>query len=373
MPHVIGRSSTTSPTNPVLATFTVATNLLVHNQIVNGALVEPVALDYEILDVSTPSKEDVPVVVVARTSLDIVASKLHTGHYAPTWAVSASEAIGRHIVRWFATLVDGGPEVEWSEHFDVLGSVVGLPTRVLYATPSDVRAEGVLDTVSDRRIAEKLAEACDQLDEWTGRRFWPEWKQVQVDGSSDRFLVFQEPIIALDSVLLTDGVTTVEPGAFTVYNRHLTGMRLPDDRENPRIEYRADWWNRRLTGNTHGYPTMLIDAQWGGRSSQSIQVKGVFGYTSPDGSPTGGVPSIAREVVVLMTLKALPKANSAQAIQKRRESFINNMKTREQQVQWGDVNLSSGAASPATAYFTGDPFIDQKIMQLLPAAAGAYT
>lgn len=375
MPHVIGRSTANSPTKPVLSTFTIATNLVVNGANVNGALVTPVSLEYEILDLSTAEKENAPVVVVPRTALNLTTSKVGTGtgRYAPTWTVPANQAIGRHLIRWFSTLVEDGPEVEWFEHFDVMGTTVGLPSRALYATISDVRAEGVGDSIPDRRILEILARACDRLDEWTGRVFWPIWKQVAVDGSDQRILVFGEPIIALEQVLLTDGVTSVEPGAFTVYNRHLTGMVVPDDRENPRIEYRSDWWSRRLTGNTYGYPSMLIDAQWGGRSSQAIQVKGVFGYTEPDGSPAGGVPSLAREVVVLMTLRELPKQNTQQAKAKQREAFIKSMRTREQQVQWADVDAEGGAAAMTGAVFTGDPYIDTKIAQLCPAVSGAST
>lgn len=371
MAHVIGRSAVNSPSKPILSTFTIATNQLVQNQIVNGALVEPVSLEYEILDLSTAEKENDPVVVVPRVALNLTTSKVGTGQYAPTWTVPSNEAIGRHLIRWFSTLFDGGPEVEWFEHFDVMGSTVGMPTRPLYATISDVRAEGVGASISDRWILERLARACDRLDEWTSRVFWPTWKQIQVDGSADRFLTFMEPIIALETVLLTDGVTFVEPTAFTVYNRHLTGLLVPDDRETPRIEYRSDWWNRRLTGNTYGYPTMLVDAQWGSRSAQAIQVKGVFGYTEPDGTPAGGVPSLAREVVVLMTLRELPKQNTQEAIQKRRGAFIKSMRTREQQVQWGDVDADSGAAALGGALFTGDPYIDGKIAQLCPAVSGA--
>lgn len=374
MAHVIGRSTANSPTKPILSTFTIATNLLVENQIVNGALVTPIALDYEILDISTSEKANAPVVVVPRTTLNLNTAKVaaSSGRYAPTWTVPSNQAIGRHLIRWFSTLVTDGPEVEWFEHFDVMGTTVGMPTRPLYATISDVRAEGVGDSIPDSRILQILARACDRLDAWTSRVFWPTWKQIQVDGSTDKFLVFMEPIIALESVLLTDGVTSVEPTAFTVYNRHLTGLLVPDDRENPRVEYRSDWWNRRLTGNTYGYPTMLIDAQWGGRSSQAIQVKGVFGYTDPDGTPAGAVPALAQEVVVLMTLRELPLQNTPQAIKKRRDAFIAKMKTREQEVQWGDLALTSGAASPATAMFTGDPYIDWKIAQLCPAVSGAY-
>lgn len=376
MAHIIGRSTANSPTRPILSTFTIATNLVVNGAILNGALVTPVALAYEILDLSTVEKENDPVVVVARADMNLTTSLVSTGRYAPTWTVPADEPTGRHMIRWFATLVEDGPEVEWFEQFDVMASTAGLPTRALYALISDVRAEGVGDSISDRRILEVLARSCDRLDDWTGRNFWPAWKEVHVDGSRDRFLNFYEPIIALEEVVLTDGITTVSPSAFTVYNRHLTGLLVPDDRETPRIEYQSDWRSRILTGSSHGYPSVFVHAQWGGDSAQSIRVKGVFGFTDPDGSPTGGVPSMARDVVVLMTLKALPKQNTQAAVTKRREAFIQSMKTREQQVTWGDMSGSSGgggASALGSAPFTGDPYIDGMIAQLCPACSGAST
>jgi hypothetical protein len=371
VPRLLGHSQTTSPTKPVLGAFTVAHNLTVDNAPVNAALVTPVSLEYEILDLSDVEKENAPAVVVARTALDLTASKVGFGRYAPTWTVPADEALGRHMIRWFAVMEEDAAEVEWTEQFDVLASTAGLPTRVLYALVSDVRAEGIAASMSDRRIAEVLARSCDRLDEWTNRFFAPVWKNIRVDGDRNRYIYFHEPIIALEQVVLTDGFTFVEPSAFTVYNRHLTGLLVPDDRETPHIEFRSDLWETRYSGNHYPFPGVNAHPQWAGRSPQSIQVKGVFGYTDPDESPTGSTPSLAKEVVVLLTLREAPKQGPQDAAMRRRAAFIQTMKTREQTVTWGDVQLSSGAASPANANFSGDPYIDGKIAQLCPAVSGA--
>lgn len=375
MARIIGRGTAISPTNPLLTAFTIAHSITGEDGApVNAGLVAPVSLEYEILDISTPEKENDPVVVVARTAVNLTTGKVATGVYAPTWTVSGAQALGRHLIVWYAVLAEDGPEVSWSETFDVMASMAGLPQIALCATISDVRAEGAGASITDRRIYEKLVSAQERLGQWTGRSFVPVRKKVHLDGTRDRYFVFHEPIIALESVVLTDGVTTIEPSAFTVYNRHLTGLLVPDDRENPRLEFRANWWETRYSGNTYRYPDVFRDPQWGGRTSQSIAVTGVFGYTEPDGSPTGRTPETAREVVVLMTLRELPRQNTQEAIAKRRAAFIEEMKTREQTVKWGDMgggsNGGGGASSPGSAPFTGDPFIDGKIRQLCPVAPG---
>lgn len=371
MARIIGRGTTLSPTNPILTAFTVAHSITAEDGAsVNAGLVTPVSLEYEILDLSTPEKENDPVSVVARTALNLTTGKVATGVYAPTWTIPSAEPTGLHMIVWYAVLVAGGPEVSWSEPFDVIASMVGLPQRPMCATISAVRAEGAGGSISDRRIYEKLLSVHERLESWTGRSFVAARKVLHLDGTRDRYFVFHEPIIALEKVLLTDGVTSIEPSAFTVYNRHLTGLLVPDDRENPRLEFRANWWETRYSGNTYRYPDVFTDPSWGGRSSQAIEVTGVFGYTEPDGSPTGRTPSLATEVVVLMTLRELPRQNTQEAIAKRRAGFVEEMKTREQTVKWGDMGSGGGASSLESAPFTGDPNIDGKIRQLCPVAPG---
>jgi hypothetical protein len=104
-------------------------------------------------------------------------------------------------------------------------------------------------------------------------------------------------------------------------------------------------------------------------------VKGIFGFTDADGSPTGRTPSMAEEVATLMTLRSLPKQNTQEATMKRRGAFVSEMKTREQTVKWGDMasgaTSGGGASSLGSAPYTGDPYIDGLIAQLTPAAPGA--
>jgi hypothetical protein len=370
VPRLLARSQVVSPAKPALTAITVAHHVVVDGREVSAALVRPQSLAYEVLDLSDAEKENDPEVVVPRTTLNLTTSAVGFGRYAPTWTVPANESLGRHMVRWFATMVSGGPEVEWTETFDVVASTVGLRDRPLYATVSDVRAEGAPPSMTDRWIAERLISACDRLDRWTGRTFAAEWKKVAVDGDRNRYLYLQEPIVALERVVLSDGVTEVEPSAFVVYNRHVAGLLVPDDRESPRIEFMANLWETRYSTNQYRYPGIFSDPQWAGRTPQTIAITGIFGYTDPDGTPTGSTPSLAREVVVGMAVRELPKQGSATAAMKRREGFITMMKTREQTVQYGDVGMESGAAAPSGAAFTGDPHIDGKIAQLCPAVAG---
>lgn len=362
MARILGRTSASSASKPLLATWTLR----------EGKLIAPVALAYEIFDLSTPEKENDPLSVVARTDVDLTDDKVSTGHYAATWTVPSNYvALGRHEIRWYATLVTDGPELTWSTYFDVVGSPSGLPVGDVYAGVSDVRDEGVGSSVTDRRIIEKILEASQMLDTWTGRHFAPESKTLTLNGTRSTTLTLNEPVIAVEKVVLFDGFSDIEPPAYVVYNRHLQGLRNPDDRDTPKLEFRGGWWETRYNAGSYRYPNILSKPQWGGREPQSVKLTGVFGYTDPDGSPVGRTPQLATNIVVRMVLRELPKQNTMAAIMKRREAMITSMRTREQTIQWKEPSDLSGASYTNTTRFTGDPSIDIMIEQLCIPISGA--
>ncbi len=90
---------------------------------------------------------------------------------------------------------------------------------------------------------------------------------------------------------------------------------------------------------------------------QNIRVKGLWGYTDPDGSPTGSVPFLVRKAIVRLAISKLGTITSESGVQGPVGPIIEE-KTRDQSVKY---------ATPATsradnAIFTGDPEVDNIIL-----------
>lgn len=365
----ITRGATSSVVNPILDTFVA----------VAGLLAEPVSLAFAIYDVSTPTNEATPVVVVASTPIDLQTALVSPGRYAATWPVPNNEALGRHVIQWTAQLVSGGPTVQWSYAFDVVVGVFNVPTDV-YASVSDVRAEGVPATISDARILEQLALASRRLDNWTGRYFVPKYKTMNVDGQQRDSLWLDEAICAIEQVQIVAWEGYINPGEFVVYNRHLTQNLLsPDDRDFPQIAYRlrGDYAIYSSSYVTWTTPSWLASRRltWGNIGRQSVQITGVFGYTEFDGSPCGCTPILAKMATVLIAMKSLTpvyKSGIGNGGGWSPGGSVVEMRTREQTIRWNAPEFgSNGSSFNNMARYTGDPAIDSLIEQLCRPIVGA--
>lgn len=367
----ITRGATSSVVNPILDTFIA----------VDGLLVEPVSLSFAIYDISTPTNEATPVEVVTGTPIDLQAALVSPGRYAATWSVPNNEALGRHVIQWTAQLVSGGPTVQWAYAFDVVVGVFNVPADV-YASVSDVRAEGVPASISDARILEQLALASRRLDNWTGRSFVPKYKTVGVDGQQRDALWLDEAICAIEQVQIAAWEGYINPGEFVVYNRHLTQNLLsPDDRDFPQIAYRlrGDYALYSSSYITWTTPSWLASRRlsWGNIGRQSVRIMGVFGYTEYDGSPCGRTPILARDVTVRIALKTLKPAYQTGGVGVgggvwNPGGAITEMRTREQVIRWsGPTYGANGSAFNNMARYTGDPIVDSMIEQLCRPIVGA--
>jgi hypothetical protein len=351
---------------------------------IDGLLAAPDALAYAIFDISTPEREATPVQVVARTTLDLLTTLVGPGHYATAWVVSATEPLGRHVITWYSTLIADGVEVSWSEHVDVVSSAAIIPTGPLYALISDMRDEGVPASMSDRRVLDKIADASRLLTLWTGRTFVPEYKTVHIDGELSDTLWLNEPIIAIQDVRQgydLDNLASflvIESPYYVVYNRHLReGLLSPDDRDMPRIAFvGADGPHARFGGASSGYPASSRPS-WGRGEVQRVLITGLWGYTDPDGSPTGGTPRSAVYVTKRMAIRELPKQNSSGAFETRMEGEVKMKRTREQTISWGSASTGGGTSNGrggglgGNVNYTGDPSIDSIIEQLCRPIVGA--
>jgi len=351
----LARGQASGCANPALDLFTQ----------VNGVLVDVAVLEFQVFDVSDPGKQLSPVQVYpttlgARASVNVGApcptgDKLSTGHFVARWTPPVSEAIGTHEVRWFFRLSPSSPEQTFREEFEVLVEVAGF-SGTGYAFVSDFREEGISPTeVSDARLQRLIAHASRYVERVTGRFFEPRVQTLTADGSGGRALRLGHPIIGLDSVAIdsspfSPGDLGVDPSVYRVYNRHLTqGLLLPDDRDDPRLEF--------LHGSDLGGVRFesvgalgLASLVWP-RGQQNVTIRGVFGYTEPDGSPTGATPALIRHATKLLVMRELPQLGDADRREDARRRWrLTGERTRDQSYTLDALKLQGA--------FTGDPEID---------------
>lgn len=326
-----------------------------------GALAEPSALSFAVFDVSDDDKLLQPVQVFPGTGehpvdldLDRVPGPLDVGHYAAAWTVPALEPLGKHEVRW--TVVTPSGTRTYREEFDVAVGAVGGSFDA-YALPSDLRDEGVGDDFSEARLQRALARATEYVEKVTRRFFGPRVLSLSLDGSGSGEQRVDAPVIALASASYVDeaGSEALQLSDVRVYNRWLTeGLTSPDDRDDPRVGWVAP-------ERPFPFPDGNTRYRAWTRGRQNVRLVGIFGYTEPDGSPTGRVPDRIREVTKLLALRDLPGAWSdpeTRAEVRSRGRLVSET-TRDQSYTLGrDLRVDA-------AEFTGDPDIDQVLVDFM--------
>lgn len=339
---------------------------------VSGMLIDVAVLEFQIFDVSDPGKQLAPEQVYpatagARASVNVAAlcpsgDKLSTGHFVARWTPPLTAAIGTHEIRWFFRLHAGSPEQTFHEEFEVLAAVAGF-TADGYASVSDVRAEGVTAAdASDGRLQQLIALASRYIERVTGRFYEPRAQTLLVDGRGGRTLALGHPIVGVESVVIdaspfSSGDLPVDPSVYRVYNRHITqGLLLPDDRDNPKLEL--------LYGDGPTGALGLGSFIWP-RGQQNVTVRGVFGYTEPDGSPSGKTPELIRHATKLLVMRELPLLGSAdQREDAQRRYRLTSERTRDQSYTLEALKLHGA--------FTGDPEIDNILVAFVrPPDVGA--
>jgi hypothetical protein len=366
----IARGQSSDGANPVLELFTP----------IRGVLTDAAEVAFQVFDVSDDGRRARPVQVFpsvpnARAPVNSAepwpaGDKLGPGHVVARWSVPADEALGAHELRWFVRSAPGATEQVVNVDFDVLAADASS-YRSGYALISDLRAEGVsIAEATDARLARLIHLASQYVDRMTGRFFEPRAMTITLDGSGGRMLLLGHPIIAIRDVTLLVampaqvGELPVTPGFFRVYNRHLTqGLLEPDDRENPRLEF---FHESDLLG-VHSTPAASLglgSLVWL-RGVQNVVVRGLFGFSDPDGSAIGRTPDLIRHVTKLLVLREIPAmTDTAQREDRQKRWRIVSERTRDQ-----GYNLDPLRAQGT---FSGDPEVDAILVSFTrPPALGA--
>jgi hypothetical protein len=319
--QALGRGQRSDISHPALSVFTP----------IDGVLDEVDVVEYAIAD----RTGDAPVQVFPESGR-AGAARLGVGHYVAVYTPPASAQLGHHAVRWSVRAAES--ELHFETPFEVLAAPIDTPPG--YCMLQDLRDEGFgPEAVSDVRLARIIALASRTIERITGRFFEPRRQRIELDGLGSSELLLDEPIIAIERIDIGGGGPV--SGA-TVYNRHITqGLMLPDDRQNPRIRL--------------GFPC----------GARNVRVTGLFGYTEPDGSPTGTTPLLIREACKRLVVREIPPlADTGRREDVRQRYRILQERTREQSYTLDRL------AHPGA--LTGDPAIDDILVQFMrPADLGA--
>lgn len=347
---------------------------------VNGVLTDVYSLEFVIEeDVTTPGTPIQVYPLSGRQTVDLAlcptGDKLSTGRYVAEWTPGVAEPIGTHIVRWFFQLTAASPEQSFCEEFEVLPEVTASTTTG-YTTIAELRAEGVtVAQADDARLQVLIGRATNMIDHYTGRWFEPRSKVFMLDGTGAGGLLLGPPIISISQVRLLardvgPSVLDVDLADVRIYNRHLTQELLdPDDRQNPKLEFLTfDERYERSTLVWGGARDLFHPVVWP-RGTQNVEVTGIFGYTDPDGSPTGRTPEMISYACMLMVLRDLPGLATQRGFDARRAFAVTEYKTRDQSIKYASPDK---LGNQGVGGFTGDPTIDSILkMFRRPLALGA--
>lgn len=359
--------------------------VLVHYATDLGFLRDPAQLEFQVFDISTPAKRLAPVQVfpgAGRQPVDLTdcptGDKLGTGRFVAKYTPITAEPLGDHRIVWYEVPTIGADEVRYEQEFAVLlADEVALPG--MYCTISDLREEGLpdCDGSATKRLFKAIIRSSKFIERVTGRFFYPKFIEQRLNGRSSPYVFFGDPVIAVESVEVNTFPFDPEPDfifsneSIRVYNRHIAeGLTNPDDRDNPKVEiFRGPRHFLEREGMHTSFTTDFTDLQFP-QGQKNVVVKGVFGFTEPDGSSTGSVPDEIRLVCALLTLRNTRLLTDPDREADNAAFRITQERTRQQSVSFAAPTGRAG--SMTFGYFTGDGEIDAILAAFMrPPALGA--
>jgi len=272
MPGVV-LGEVVSATNPLLPFFYQST----------GVMTAPFSVEWKIYALEGTE-------IIASGEVDLDDDKVVDGYYVAAFDTTDSELVlnpGTHEIVWSYQEVEDGPTKTASYLFELL-EAGPFRTGAAYVGYAPATAEGAICAWSVKQRQQAINRVSREIERLTGRFFFPRYVSNRHSVTHEsRTLWFDAPVIGLSSIILEGGhpligvyvTTPYDLAGQRVYNRHLTGLTSPDDRDNPRVQFVSMECDSELDSGAV-FPV----------GNQHLLVSGVFGYTDPDGSPFGCTP-----------------------------------------------------------------------------------
>jgi len=228
----------------------------------------------------------------------------------------------------------------------------------VYATVADVRAEGAsVAQAADDRLLALLDEATRSIDRATGWFFEPRALTIELEGRDTPTIEPPYPPIRLDKLTIGTIDVSLDPRDLTV-----VGAPVPPGFAAPRISLRHGRVFPRRDG-TLPRSGLFASASLLGLDDR-ILAEGLWGYTEPDGTPTGRTPVEIRRACLLLVLRGMARLGDDEAWDARNRWRIVEERTRDQSYRLGP--------SDTFGVLTGDPEVDRLLLRFRrPAGLGA--
>ncbi len=298
---------------------------------------------------------------VADSALNLTAApigtRIDTGIYHANFTAGPTWTAGTYEIVWtYTPVVDPLAEIQTAstltatQRFEVLDKTKFSTgsAYVGYGDSIELKKFSPFDTKTLAELQVVIDKASRRIEFLTSRFFQPRYQLQKIDGRGSKGLLLGEPIIGISQVAIesaANGVTLavnpVDLNAFRVRNRHLSGLKDPDDRDNPALEIAR--FEGIIFESLDTFP----------RGPETIHVKGVFGYTDPDGTPFGKTPEDLFTVVGNFALKFLQDPFGTDSTVWL-PGNIASAKTRDQSIRFFQAGGLGTAGS-----VTGDPIVDQ--------------
>jgi hypothetical protein len=358
----LSRGESSSASNPVLDIYTAVGN--------PPAVTDVAELQIRIFDISDPAKKGSPVQINPATPPDWetldptndapTGHRIGVGRYFAPWTAPLDESIGDHKIEWRFRKTVLSPWELLTEEFYV--AQAPLPTDAMYCNVACLRDEGYDATeYPDARVEQAIRLSTRYIDRMTGRWFTPRLFSdpnfFKVDGDGSPVLKLEIPIISVNSIfieeqgwLVAGEGTEVPLEEVRIYNRHLSGNTIPDDRENPKIAFIGSERRR-------GYRparAFLRSPGYFPKGEQNVWIAGQFGYTDFDGSASGKTPDLIRQVCCELAAREVEQLATCQKMSARNKHRVVQQKFSKASTKLQDDFLRGR--------FTGNPAIDNILM-----------
>lgn len=223
--------------------------------------------------------------------------KFATGSYYPYdnaeargWKVPADARIGSHRIKWRWKAAETSPLRYGQEDFSIVLEAGGVAT---YIDIVDVRNAGITeDIATDSEVLASILLWQAILDRACRQWFLPRELTILFDGTDRDFIHLGVPVISVEYLKINGTDDALDESLYKVYS----SRTYPDDRRNPRIKLVHSQYLSDIYTHASSYGEMRFR-----RGYQNQELKGIFGFTEPDGT----TPDPIKRALLLLVVEKL--------------------------------------------------------------------